>query len=75
MAIIKVDPDNVLAGIWWMKWVEREEIVGRIVQDSMGRWQITPQGPQWSPMKSFGGLSFESRDAALIEVQLYFRGR
>ena len=75
MAIIKLDPDNLHAGIWWMKWGEREEIIGRIIRDSSGRCQIAPLGPQWSPMKSFGGLSFDTCEGALAEVQLYFRDR
>ena len=47
----------------------------RIIQDSSGRCHIAPLGPQWSPMKSFGGLSFDSCEGALAEVQLYFRDR
>lgn len=75
MATIQLDSDNVSARIWWMKWVENDEIIGRIVQSGTGRYQIVPVGPHWSPMKSFAGFVFESPQQALFEVQLYFRGR
>lgn len=58
-----------------MKWVERDEIIGRIVRDWSGRCLIAPEGPYWSPMKSFAGFSFDSPEKALAEVELYFRGR
>ena len=75
MARIEFQPDNMNSSIWWLTWVETGEVVGRILQDGNGRCQISPQGPHWSPMKSFGGKSFETKDAALAEVELYFRGR
>jgi hypothetical protein len=75
MATIQLDGDNVSARILWMKWVEKDEIIGQIVQGGIGRYQIVPRGPHWSPMKSFSGLSFESPQQALAEVQVYFRGR
>ncbi len=75
MATIQLDPDNADDRTWWMKWVERNEIIGRIVLDEDGRWRIAPEGSHWSPMKSFAGFSSDNREAALAEVQLYFRGR
>jgi hypothetical protein len=75
MATIQLDVDNVHGNIWWVKWVEREEIVGRIVQHGIGRCQIYPLGPHWSPMKSFAAFSFDCPQKALAEVELYFRGR
>ena len=75
MATIELVPDNVDRQLWWMSWAEQDEIIGRIVQDSNGRCQITPLGPHWSPMKSFAGSSFDRPERALHEVQLYFRGR
>lgn len=75
MATIKLVPDNVDARIWWMYWVEKDEIIGRVDQDSNGRCQIASQGPHWSPMKSFAGFSFDRPEGALAEVELYFRNR
>ena len=75
MATIKLVPDNVSARIWWMNWVEKDEIIGRIVQDGSGRCEIAPSGPHWSPMKSFAAFSFDHPNAALAEVELYFRNR
>jgi hypothetical protein len=46
-------------------WLERNEIIGRIVQDSNGLCQIAPNGPHWSPMKSFAGFYFDSSETAL----------
>jgi hypothetical protein len=74
MATIQLDPDNIDASLWWMKWVERDEIIGRIIRHRNGCCQIAPSGPHWSPMKSFGTL-FDSPETALVEVELYFRGR
>ncbi len=73
--MIQLNPDNVDTGIWWMRWVEKDEIVGRIIRDRRGRCQIAPQGPHWSPMKSFAGFSFDCPEKAVAEVELYFRGR
>jgi hypothetical protein len=75
MATIQLNVDNVHGHIWWLKWVERDEIIGRIVRDGTGRCQIFPLGPHWSPMKSFAAFSFDSPDKAVAEVELYFRGR
>jgi hypothetical protein len=75
MATIKLVPDNVSARIWWINWVEKDEIIGRIVQDGSGRCEIAPSGPHWSPMKSFAAFSFDHPNAALAEVELYFRDR
>ena len=75
MATIRLVPDNIDARIWWLSWVEKGELIGRIVQDSSGRCQIAPSGPYWSPMKSFAGFPFDNPEKALAEVQLYFRGR
>jgi len=74
MAKIDIQPDHVDRGTWWLIWVERGEVVGRVLQDRNGRCQIAPQGPHWSPMKSFGG-QFEGLDSALAEVSLYFKQR
>ncbi len=74
MVMIQLDSDKVDAGIWWMKWVEKNEIIGCIIHDK-GCYRITPQGPHWSPMKSFAGLSFDGPERGLAEVELYFRGR
>jgi hypothetical protein len=75
VAQIELRPDNVITGTWWLVWVDRDEVVGRILQDGGGKCQIAPQGPHWSPMKSFGGKSYDTRSAALAEVTLYFRER
>jgi hypothetical protein len=75
MATIQLDVDNVHRHIWWLKWLEPNEIIGRIVEDENGRWQIFPLGPHWSPMKSFAAYSFDSPEKALAEVELYFRHR
>jgi hypothetical protein len=75
MATIVLIPDNVLAHNWLIRWVERNEVIGRIVQDNNGRCQISPLGPHWSPMKSFAAFSFSNLDEALAEVKLYFRDR
>jgi len=75
MATIQLNVDNVHRHIWWLKWIEQDEIIGRIVEDGRGRCQIFPIGPHWSPMKSFAAFTFDSPDKALNEVELYFRGR
>jgi len=74
MARIELRPDNVSHGTWWLWWVEKGEVIGRILQAPSGRCQIAPQGPHWSPMKSFG-KAFDSPAAALAEVTQYFRQR
>jgi hypothetical protein len=75
MATIELSPDNLDSHVRWMKWVERGEIIGRIARDFSGRCYVSPQGPHWSPMKSFAGASFDSPESALAEVERYFRGR
>ena len=75
MARIELVPDHVLGSLWWLKWVETDEIIGRLRQDLRGRCLIAPQGPHWSPMKSFAGRRFETKAEALAEVRLYFSGR
>ena len=45
MATIQLHPDNIDAGTWWMKWVERDVIIGRIVQHRNGCCQIAPSDP------------------------------
>jgi len=74
MATINPRPDNVVTGLWWLIWTEREEIVARVEQDPKGLCRIVPEGPHWSPMKSFG-RSYAGLDSALSEVRLYFKGR
>lgn len=75
MAQIGLRPDNSNAGRWWLVWIEKGEVIGSLLQERSGRCQISPQGPYWSPMKSFGGKSFDTRSDALAEVSLYFRER
>jgi hypothetical protein len=74
LAKIEMRPDNIETKVWWLYWVEREEIVGRIEEDVAGQCTVTPQGPYWSPMKSVAG-SFREPADALREVQLYFERR
>ena len=74
MAEIEMRSDAVRPDVWWLYWVERDEIVGRIDQDSGGLCTVTPQGPHWGPMKSIG-RAFESPASACREVQLYFGRR
>jgi hypothetical protein len=75
MATIVLVPDNVLANTWSIRWVEQDEVIGRIVRNSDGCCYISPLGPHWSPMKSFAAFSFSNPDEALAEVDLYFRDR
>jgi hypothetical protein len=75
MATIQIHPDNLDNAVWWMKWVERDEIIGRIIRHRNGCCQIAPSGPHWSPMKSFAAFVFDSPEKALAEVELYFQGR
>ena len=74
VAEIVMRPDTVRSDVWWVVWVEREEIVARIDQDPSGVCTVTPQGPHWSPMKSVG-RTFDSPANALYEVQQYFARR
>jgi hypothetical protein len=75
MATIQIHPDNLDDAVWWMKWVERDEIIGRIIRHRNGCCRIAPSGPHWSPMKSFAAFVFDSPEKALAEVELYFQGR
>jgi hypothetical protein len=74
MATIDTRADKVSTGLWWLIWTEREEIIGRVEQDPEGMCKIVPEGPHWSPMKSFG-QSYDGLDRAVSEVRLYFKGR
>jgi hypothetical protein len=74
VAKIEIRPDTIRTDVWWLYWVEREEVVGRIDQEPSGSCTVTPQGPYWSPMKSVGRM-FNSPLSALREVQLYFERR
>ena len=75
MATIQLTPDNGDAHIWWMRWLEKDELIGRIIQDSSGQCRVAPVGPHWSPMKSFAAFTFDHPDKAVAEVELYFCGR
>ena len=75
MATIQIHPDNIDDAVWWIKWVERDEIIGRIIRHRNGCCQIAPSGPHWSPMKSFAAFVFDSPEKALAEVELYFQDR
>jgi hypothetical protein len=55
MALIEMRADLIETNVWWLWWVDRNEIVGRNDQESSGTVRVTPQGPHWSPMKSVGG--------------------
>jgi hypothetical protein len=74
LAKIEMRPDNIEKEVWWLYWLERKEVVGRIERELSGRFSVTPQGPHWSPMKSIGRSFAEPADA-LREVQLYFENR
>jgi hypothetical protein len=75
MATIELEPDDIDEAAWRLVWVDRNEVVGRVLPDRRGRYRVAPEGPHWGPMKSFGGPGFASRDAALADVRLYFRRR
>ena len=74
MATIEARPDKLATGLWWLIWIEREETVAKVEQDPAGLCRIVPEGPHWSPMKSFG-RSYDGINQALAEVRLYFKGR
>jgi hypothetical protein len=74
VATIDMRPDNLRSNVWWLHWVELDEVVARIDMDLEGSCCITPQGRHWSPMKSIGKL-FDSPASALREVRLYFERR
>jgi hypothetical protein len=74
VATIEARPDKMATGLWWLVWIEREETVARVEQEPGGLCRILPEGPHWSPMKSFG-RSYDGLGQALTEVRLYFQGR
>ena len=74
MAQIELRPDNEKTDLWWLYWVERNELVGQIAQEPSGRCMVIPLGPHWSPMKSIGQV-FDSPSSARLEVQRYFEHR
>jgi hypothetical protein len=74
VATINLRPDNLLIGVWWLVWTERNEVIGRIDGEPTGRCKIHPEGPHWSPMKSFD-RTYVSLESALHEVRLYFERR
>ena len=75
MATIYLTPDNVRSDVWWLSWTERTEVIGSVVRYSTGLYKISPQGPHWSPMKSFAGNDYPDLEAATEDVRRYFRGR
>ena len=75
MATINLRPHNENSSIWYLVWAEQEEVIGKVIQGEDNRYHIAPQGPHWSPMKSFAFQSFENPAGALREVRLYFMGR
>jgi hypothetical protein len=75
VATIGVTPDNVLPSVWWLTWAERNEVVAKVAHVPGGQYQVIPQGPHWSPMKSFAGKLFESPLLAADEVSVYFKHR
>jgi hypothetical protein len=66
-------PDNIDPKLWWLTWIERSDVVAKVFQDSRGNCSVTPLGPYWSPMKSFG--AYGSPDDALEDVRRYFLNR
>ncbi len=74
MAELVMRPDAASTQVWWVIWVERDEVVARIERDPSGLCTVVPQGTNWSPMKRIG-RSFDSPLNALREVQLYFKRR
>jgi hypothetical protein len=74
MATIDVRPDNIATGVWWLIWIERDEIIAKVEQDSGDSFKIVPEGPHWNPMKSFGAC-YVALDQAVSDVRLYFEGR
>jgi hypothetical protein len=74
VAELVMRPDTSRTRLWWVTWVERDEIVARIDRDPDGACTVKQQGPHWSPMKRME-RSFDSPESALREVQLYFERR
>ena len=75
MATIALKVDNIDPDIWWLIWIEKNEVIGKIVEDGSEHWRVMPQGPHWSPMKSFAGNSFKTPQSALMEIQIYFAAK
>lgn len=75
MATIELLPHNERTGTWILVWTEHREQIGRVLAQEDGHFIVVPQGPHWSPMKSFAGNTFNTPDDALREVQLYFAHR
>ena len=75
MATIDLKPHNDSSSTWYLVWAERDEVIGKILQGEDDRYRIAPEGPHWSPMKSFASQCFENPGDARSEVQLYFADR
>jgi hypothetical protein len=75
MATIELVAHNERVGTWLLFWVEREEVLGRVLQQEEGGYVVSAQGPHWNPMKSFAGNRFATALDALREVQIYFQHR
>lgn len=74
MAELVMRPDTGSVHVWWLIWVDRDEIVARIDRDLRGACTVTPQGAHWSPLKRIE-RSFDSPESAFREVELYFERR
>jgi hypothetical protein len=74
VAELVMRPDTTGPHLWWVVWLEREEVVARIDQGPSGDFTVSPQGAHWSPMKRIE-RSFDSPASAFREVQLYFERR
>ena len=44
MATIEARADSVGTRLWWLIWIEREEIVARVEQDPAGMCKIVTEG-------------------------------
>ena len=62
MPTIEMQPDRASQHIYWLTWVERQEVIAQIVQEPNGDCRVIPRGTHWSPMKSFAGARFGSPD-------------
>ena len=40
LAKIEMRPDNIETEVWWLYWVEREEVVGRVERELGGRCTV-----------------------------------
>lgn len=74
MAELVMRPDRGRTHVWWVVWVELNEIVARIDREPNGASTVSPQGPHWSPMKRIE-RTFDSPESAFREVELYFERR